>query len=104
MKLLELFEDIILEDGEIICESAKPVWARNGNKIVRKFRCTSGQKKGMLVSDPATCGGKVDLKKRMNMKKMLSKRNQIVRRKANKVKKRNPTSIRLQHLNKAAGR
>ena len=112
MKLVELFEDVILEDGgdmwddelEIMCEGAKPIWARTGDKIVRKFRCTSGAKQGMIVSNPATCGGKVDLKKRINMKKMLNRKKTVVRRKAQKVMKRNPTSIRLQRLNKAAGR
>ena len=111
MKLVEVFEDVILEEGEewedqldLVCEGAKPTWARSGNKIVRKWRCTSGAKQGMLVSDPATCGGKVDLKKRMNMKKMLNRRKQVVRRKAQKAKKRNPVSIRLQRLNKSSGR
>ena len=111
MKLTELFEEVILETDEvlddefdIVCETAKPIWARSGNKIVRKYRCTSGKKQGMIVSNPATCGGSIDLKKRMNMKKMLQKRKTIVRRKAQKVKKRNPVSIRLQKLNKAAGR
>lgn len=110
MKLLELFEEVILEDtdnwdnADFISEAAKPIWARSGDKIVRKYRCCSGQKKGMIVSNPATCGGRLDLKKRINMKKMLNRKKQIVRRKAQKVKKRNPTSIRLQRLNKSAGR
>ena len=34
---------------------AQLVWARKGNKIVRKFRCSVGQRKGRVVSDPSQC-------------------------------------------------
>lgn len=107
MKLVELFEDYVHTDDIddfIMCESAKPVWARSGNKVVRKYRCTSGKKQGRLVSDPSVCGGSTDLKKRMILKKLLVQKKAMIARKSKKTKKHNPVSIRIQKLNKMAGR
>jgi len=40
---------------EEIVESYKQVWARSATGVKRKYRCTSGQKKGRVVAKPATC-------------------------------------------------
>ncbi len=98
MKLEELFED------DIITETAVPIWARDGDEIVRKFRCTSGRKKGRIVANAASCGGTLDLKKRMQLKKTLLKKKALIARKSKRTKTKNPVSIRLQKLNKLAGR
>lgn len=109
MKLVELFEGVILEEDEIdfddiVCEGAKPIWARSGNKVVRKYRCTSGRKQGRIVSDPTTCGSGTDMKKRMRMKKLLTQKKAMIARKSKRRKAKDPVSIRVQKLNKQAGR
>lgn len=103
MKLLELFEDVVLEEVEefnFVFEAAKPIWRRQGNKIVRGYRCTSGRKQGRIVSSPGTCGGKIDIKKRMRLKKLIMQKGKRMRRKAQRIKKKNPVSKRLRSLNK----
>lgn len=41
---------------EEVLENYKQVWARTSSGVKRKYRCTSGQKKGRVVAKPATCG------------------------------------------------
>ena len=38
---------MIVED---IIKEARIVWARKGNQVVKKIRCTSGRRKGRLVA------------------------------------------------------
>ena len=33
----------------------KQIWARSGQKVVRKYRCASGQRKGRIVSKIGQC-------------------------------------------------
>ena len=46
---------------------AKMVWAKRGSKIVRKVRCTSGPRKGRMVSNAGQCSKPINLKKRMTL-------------------------------------
>lgn len=96
MRLTELFENI----EEELYETAKRVWARRGNEIVKKYRCTSGKKKGRIVSKASECGNAIDLKKRLQFKKTLNIKGSRMKRKALKTKRVNPVSKRLQHMNK----
>lgn len=85
---------------EIINESAMMVWARSGNKIVRKYRCTSGQRKGRIVSKPDQCSAPINLKKRMTLKKTKAAKGARMSRKSKKTKRINPASQRLKRLNR----
>lgn len=100
MILDELFEC----SSVIILETAKPIWARTGDKIVRKYRCVSGRKQGQIVSSPDICGGSVDLKKSMKLKKTMLSKGARIARKAKKTKRINPLSLRVQKMNKTSGR
>lgn len=40
---------------EIISEGVVQIWSRTGGKMVRKYRCTSGPRKGRIVSSPGVC-------------------------------------------------
>ena len=100
MLLNELFEQTVSE-SIVLNESAKMVWARSGKKIVRKYRCTSGRKKGRTVKTPTACGGKLDLVKRMKFKKTLMSKGFRMRRKAKMTKRRNPISKQVSRLNKS---
>lgn len=65
MKIYELFEGVVPLD-----EAGLQIFGRNkGSKgLKRKFRCTSGPRKGRVVSDPATCMKPIDMGKRLRAK------------------------------------
>jgi hypothetical protein len=52
-----------------VIEGYKQVYARSSKGLVRKYRCTSGQKKGRVVAKPSTCFTAVGQKKSTNLKK-----------------------------------
>lgn len=82
----------------------KQIWARSGKKVVRKYRCTSGQRKGRIVAAPAQCFAAPDVKKRIKMKQTKARLGARMARKARRTKKYNPASRRVQSLNKASRR
>ena len=79
---------------------AQLVWARKGNKIVRKFRCSVGQRKGRVVSDPSQCAKPIDMKKRMTLRKTKAKMGARIAKKAQRTKRMNPASKAIQRINK----
>lgn len=79
---------------------AQLVWARKGNKITRKYRCTVGQRAGRLVSNPSQCSAPIDIKKRMTLRKTKARMGARMQRKAQKTKKFNAASRAVQKLNK----
>ena len=38
-----------------IIEGAVGIWSKGKSGLVRKYRCTSGSRKGRIVSSPTTC-------------------------------------------------
>lgn len=66
MLLSELFESD--DEKERLTEGPKIAWARVGNKVVKKYRCTSGPRQGRIVASPTQCNKPIDLKKRMKFK------------------------------------
>jgi len=78
----------------------KMAWGRKGNKVVRKFRCMSGRKKGKTVNKPGDCYKPVDMKKRATFKKTKARMGKRMARKAKKTKRINPASKRVKALNK----
>ena len=47
MKIIEIFAEEVLDE--------KQIWGRKGTSVVRKYRCTSGQRKGRIVAKPDQC-------------------------------------------------
>jgi len=88
----------IVEVEEVM--EAKMVWAKRGSKIVRKVRCTSGPRKGRMVSNAGQCSKPINLKKRMTLKKTRAKMGKRMARKAARTKRRNPVSKRIARLNR----
>ena len=82
----------------------KRIWARSGKKVVRKFRCMSGRRKGRIVAKIGQCFAAPDMKKRFAMKKLKAKLGGRMARKARKTKRTNPASKAVQRLNKASSR
>lgn len=95
MFIREIFENKIDE---------KQVWAKSGNKAVRKYRCSGGMRKGRVVSSMTQCFAAPDLKKRVNMKKTKARLGGRMARKARRTKRINPVSKRIASLNKRSSR
>ena len=81
----------------------KQVWGRKGTKLVRKYRCTSGRRKGRTVTNMSQCFAAPDPKKRASMKRTKARLGGRMARKARKTKRINPASRRVQAMNKAQG-
>lgn len=94
MLLRELFQQI----------DEKQVWARSGQKVTRKFRCTSGARKNRIVKSMSQCFAAPDIKKRAKLKQTRARLGSKMARKARKTKRVNPASKRVQALNKAQRR
>ena len=92
MRISEIENDLLSE---------KQVWARSGKTVVRKFRCSGGQRAGRIVSKPAQCHAAIDIKKRMQLKRTKARMGAKMIRKAKKTKRTNPASMRLKALNKS---
>jgi len=92
MEVQELLEDIEINE--------KQVWARSGKQVVRKYRCSGGKRNGRVVTSMSQCYAPIDIKKRMSLRKTKSKQGARMMRKAQKTKRVNPASKRVQRLNK----
>lgn len=75
-------------------------WKRRGNKVIRQFRCTSGRRKGRVVASPSQCFKPIDIKKRIALRKVKARMGGRLQRKAGRTKKFNPTSRRIQRMNR----
>lgn len=84
---------------DVICES-KMVWARRGNKLSRKHRCTAGPRKGRIVASPDQCFKPIDVQKRVAMKKTKAAKGPRMSKRASRAKKYNIASKVLRILNK----
>ena len=94
MLVRELYEQI----------DEKQIWARSGKKVVRKYRCTAGRRKGRIVKQMAQCFAAPDMKARLTMKRTRARVGARMMRKARRTKRTNPASRRVQALNKAGRR
>ena len=75
-------------------------WGRQGNKIIRKYRCTIGPRKNRAVNKPGDCFKAPDIKKRIALRKTKAKLGSRMARKRKKTMRSNPISKRVQSLNK----
>ena len=78
----------------------KMAWAKRGNKVVRKFRCTSGPRTGRIVSKIGQCFAAPDVKKRVRLKLTKARLGTKMTRKAKKTKRINPASKRVKAMNR----
>ena len=85
---------------EIIQIDEKQIWGRRGKKLVRKYRCSSGQRKGRIVAKIAQCFASPNVKKKMSMKRTRARLGNRMARKARRTKRTNPASIALRRLNR----
>ena len=68
-----------MQIAEIIPEGAIQIFGRSKGKVVRKYRCTSGQKKGRIVAKPQTCSNPIRVASRISMKKAKARRSPLIK-------------------------
>ena len=103
MKVKELFEEyeivFVDENGNIIEEGAIQQYKRVGQKLVKKYRCLSGKKKGKLVSHPSKCAQRKEPRRvRIGRRVMRTKKGVILRKSL--ISKRKTLSKLVKRLNK----
>ena len=94
----------IAEVYSLDLDEARLIFGRKGTKVVKKYRCTFGRKKGRIVSNPSVCGAPLDIKKRFTLKKTRARMGQRIVRKALRTKRFNPASRRVAKMNRALRR
>ena len=90
-----------MEGYQTVVSETKLVFARRGKKVVKKFRCTVGKRKGRVVANPNQCAAPLDLKKRFVLKRTKAQKGKRMAKKAQRTKRINPASKIVQALNKA---
>lgn len=90
--------DIILDEGK------SNAWGKSGNKLVRKYRCTFGPRKGRVMSSPAACNRPINLRKSTSLKKTKASKAGSIKAKTSITKRTNPVSRRLRVVNKPKSR
>ena len=55
-------------DNNVGLPESRLIFGRKGNKVVKKYRCSFGRKKGRIVTNPSVCSAPLDIKKRFTLK------------------------------------
>ena len=93
MKIAEITEGILTE-------GVQQIWGRSKGQIVKKYRCTTGQRKGRIVAKPATCNAAKKIGSMITMKKARRLRSPVLQVKASRRKRAGAASQRLATANK----
>lgn len=86
--------------GEII-EAVTPAFGRSGGKTVRKYRCTSGPRKGRVVAKAATCNAPINVRASQTAKKTRASTKSQAAAKSRRTKRSSPVSKRVARANKS---
>lgn len=98
-RISECEEVWVDENGEILSEGAKRAFKRVGKTIKRRFRCTTGLKKGKVVSDPKLCAQRKDPKK-VRVGRKVARTRKGIRIRKSKISKRTSMSKMVTRMNK----
>ena len=82
-----------------LIEGVTTIFGKKGNKVVRKYRCTSGTRKGRIVAKPATCSAPKNVKASNTLKKTRRSKGKTISIKSTRTKRTNPASQKLKRLN-----
>lgn len=97
-ELAQLQEDAAVQ-GDVITEAVQRQFRRYGDKFMRQYRCTTGDKAGRMVSSPEKCGIRKDPRRvRIGKKASRVKKGQRIRK--TQFTKRKTQSKRLSRMNK----
>ena len=89
---------------EIITEGALQIAGTRGGKIVRKYRCTSGSRKGRIVAKPETCNKPKRVQSSINIKRAKARRGSAMKIASARTKRAGGLSKRLTNINKSGRR
>lgn len=73
---------------------------KSGNKIVQKYRCTAGPRKGRVMSSPAACNAPYRAKAAAKLKATKAAKGGTIRTKTRLTKKYNPQSNIVNKVNR----
>jgi len=90
------FQDV---EEQFLDEGYVQIAGRSGNKIVRKYRCTSGARRGRIVSKASTCTAPKNIRSSVNIKKAKRSKGSLMKVKALRTKRARKSSKRLATLN-----
>lgn len=86
---------------EIVTESVVQIWSRTKDgKMVRKYRCTAGPRKGRVVSSPSVCSQPKKIGSVMSIKKAKARYGSSMKIKRSRTKKTAGASIRVGKMNR----
>jgi hypothetical protein len=86
---------------EIVTESVVQIWSRTKDgKMVRKYRCTAGPRKGRVVSSPSVCTQPKKISGVMAIKKAKARYGSSMKIKRSRTKKTAGASIRVGKMNR----
>lgn len=82
-------------------EAASTIFGKKGGSTVRKYRCSSGPRKGRIVAKASTCTAPLNAKASKSMKATRSRKGKTIDIKRSRTKRTNPASQRIAKVNKA---
>jgi len=85
---------------EILVEGVASIFGRDKGKIVRKYRCTTGSRKGRIVASPSTCNAPKRVKSSVSLKRTKAKKGSVMKVKSSRTKKHSGASPRIARLNR----
>jgi len=78
-----------------LTEGVVGIYGKSGDKTVRKYRCTSGSRKGRIVAKPSTCTAPRNVKASRTLKTTKRQKGANIAVKTRRTKKSNPKSLKL---------
>mgnify|MGYP003306322520 CR=1 FL=1 len=84
----------------ILTEGVQQIWGRNAGKVVKRYRCTTGSRKGRIVATPTTCNAPKKIGSMITMKKARRMRSPVLQIKSSRRKRAGAASQRLAKANK----
>ena len=78
-----------------LTEGVVSIYGRTGDKTVRKYRCTSGSRKGRIVAKASTCTAPRNVKASRTLKQTKRKSGSAMKVKSQRTKRSNPKSLKL---------
>lgn len=86
---------------EEVTEGVALVYGKKGNKTTKKYRCTSGSRKGRIVAKPSTCTAPKKIGAAQTLKKTRRSKGKTLDIKRSRTKRATSSSRRIATMNKA---
>lgn len=83
-----------------LIEGVTQIWAKKGNKQVRRYRCTSGTRKGRVVAKASTCSAPRNVSSSIAITKAKRSKAGLIKAKTRRTKAQSGVSRRVAKLNR----